>query len=145
VVGHDRKRVLEACAPIAGFFVINERFESGMSTSIVRAVGALPATAEAMLLVLADQPLVTADDLAVLVSEWQQHPGRIVCSRFDETLSPPVVFPSDRFAALESLRGDRGARGLLERHRQDVVAVDLPAAALDVDTPQDLERLPKEC
>jgi CTP:molybdopterin cytidylyltransferase MocA len=36
------------------------------------------------------------------------------------------------------LQGDYGARALLLRHVQHVVTLPMPAASLDIDTPQDL-------
>jgi molybdenum cofactor cytidylyltransferase len=44
------------------------------------------------------------------------------------------------FAELAALQGDRGARTVLARYSERVVAVPMPSAALDVDTPDDLGR-----
>jgi len=51
---------------------------------------------------------------------------------------PPAVFGADRFAALLALDGDKGARALIAGGKH-VIA---PAAELlDIDRPEDLERL----
>lgn len=141
VAGSNWEQVLAACAPQKGFFVVNERFADGMSTSIVRGVGALPDSARGVLLVLADQPLITDRDLGALIDAWRRQPDVIVCSRFGDTFSPPAVFPRRCFDELAELRGDQGARPVIERHRGSVVAVELDHAAFDVDTPDDLEGL----
>jgi CTP:molybdopterin cytidylyltransferase MocA len=41
---------------------------------------------------------------------------------------------------LEALRGDRGAKSLIEQ-LADTILVDLPGAELDIDRPEDLDRL----
>jgi CTP:molybdopterin cytidylyltransferase MocA len=48
------------------------------------------------------------------------------------------VFPRSRFRELAELRGDIGARMLLQRNPDRVVRVPMESAALDIDTPEDL-------
>jgi CTP:molybdopterin cytidylyltransferase MocA len=50
----------------------------------------------------------------------------------------PAIFPRSRFAELAELRGDMGARMLLQRNPDRVVRVPMDSAALDIDTPEDL-------
>ncbi len=141
VTGNEWRAVHEACQPLQGFMVINEHYAEGMSTSIAAAVRALPEDADGMLLILGDQPLVTADDLDRLITAWQGAPEHIVCSRFGEQLTPPTIFPRRLFAELLQLRGDRGARPVVERHADSVVRIEVAHAEFDVDTPQALKDL----
>jgi molybdenum cofactor cytidylyltransferase len=71
---------------------------------------------------------------------WQQRPDRIVAAQYTGTTGAPAIFPSELFGELAALQGDRGARALLSLHADRVVAVPMPSAALDVDTPADLAR-----
>ena len=50
----------------------------------------------------------------------------------------PAIFPRARFRELADLRGDIGARMLLQRNPDRVVRVPMESAALDIDTPEDL-------
>ena len=86
---------------------------------------------------LADQVAVTADDLRRLVTRWEQRPDRIVAAQYAGTTGVPAIFPVDLFGELAELQGDRGARALLSRYADRVVAVPMPSAAQDVDTPAD--------
>lgn len=141
VVGSHWQEVSAACAPLAGFLVRNERFDAGMAASIVAAVGTLPTTARAVLLTLADQPLVDAQVLRKLIRFWLVHPERIAYSGHDAYSGPPAIFPRTCFAELAALEGDRGARPLIERHSETARMMDCRAAAFDVDTPGDLAGL----
>ena len=61
--------------------------------------------------------------------------------RYGGVLGPPTLFPARCFAALAALAGDQGARSLLTRHAAEVVAVDFPGGADDVDYETDVARL----
>ncbi len=120
--------------------VDNPGWASGLSTSLVRGVAALPQDADAVLILLCDQPAVTADDLDALVAAWQVEPALIAAAGFSDRLGPPVIIPRSFWPQLAALRGDQGARSLLEWHAEHTTVV-MPHAALDVDTPEDLARL----
>jgi molybdenum cofactor cytidylyltransferase len=112
----------------------------GLSTSLVHGVAALPAAADAVLILLCDQPAVTGGDLDALISAWQVEPALIAAAGFSDRLGPPVIIPREFWPQLAALRGDQGARSLLEWHAEHTTVV-MPHAALDVDTPEDLARL----
>jgi molybdenum cofactor cytidylyltransferase len=120
--------------------VENPDWARGLSTSLVRGVAAMPAAADAVLILLCDQPAVTGDDLDALISAWQVEPALIAAAGFSDRLGPPVIIPRDFWPQLAALRGDQGARSLLEWHAEHTT-VAMPHAALDVDTPEDLARL----
>lgn len=138
VLGHDRDAVARACAPLPGFLAINERYRDGIGTSIGCAARVLNDCADAILIVLADQPAVSAEDLATLVDSWSGRSDEIVAARFENTLGPPALLPRDTFADLLRLDGDSGAKALFADPRFRVREIDCPAAAIDVDRPEDL-------
>ncbi len=118
----------------------NPAWASGLSTSLVQGVAALPQRADAALILLCDQPAITADDLDALIAAWQVEPALIAAAGFSDRLGPPVIIPRSFWPQLAALRGDQGARSLLEWHAEHTTVV-MPHAALDVDTPEDLARL----
>lgn len=120
--------------------VDNPDWARGLSTSLVRGVAALPAAADAVLILLCDQPAITGDDLDALIAAWQVEPALIASAGFSDRLGPPVIIPRELWPQLAALRGDQGARSLLEWHAEHTT-VAMPHAALDVDTPEDLARL----
>lgn len=121
---------------------INRDWELGMSSSIRAGLARLPGAADAVLILLVDQPSVTTDDLRRLVGAWRRQPDYIAAAQYGTTTGAPAIFPRWCFRELGELRGDRGAGALIQRHADRVARVPMPAASLDVDTPEDLLRLP---
>jgi molybdenum cofactor cytidylyltransferase len=120
---------------------INRDWAEGMGSSVRVGIARVPAAADAALLMLADQPAVTAEDLRRLVSTWRRQPQCIVAAHYAGTVGVPAIFPREDFAALCALRGDAGARVLLKRGGERLVRMALQSAAIDIDTPEDLLKL----
>jgi len=140
VVGASADGVRAVLAAQAVVFVDNLDWKSGLSTSLVRGVAALPAEADAVMILLCDQPAITGDDLDALIAAWHIEPELITAAGFSDRLGPPVIMPRSVWPQLAALRGDQGARSLLEWHAEHTT-VPMPHAAFDVDTPGDLARL----
>lgn len=122
--------------------IVNREWSEGLGSSIRAAVAKLPSSCDGALITLADQAAVTVADLKRLAAAWRRDPGHIVAARYEGRLGVPAVFPRSEFAALSALRGDRGARDLLRHGRDRLIGVDLANASIDIDTPEDLLRLP---
>ncbi len=140
VVGAASDAVGVALAGEKVALVDNPDWSQGLSTSLVRGVAALPTTADAVLILLCDQPAITAADLDALIAAWRIEPELIAAAGFGDRLGAPVIMPRAFWPQLAALRGDQGARSLLEWHSEHT-AVPMPHAGLDVDTPEDLARL----
>jgi molybdenum cofactor cytidylyltransferase len=149
VAGHSTLVVLGAnaaeLAPLLGHspvtVVINRDWAEGLASSIRAGVARLPGFCTGVMLVLADQPAVTAEDLRRLAGTWRRQPEYIVAAQYGATLGAPAIFPSTSFRDLSGLRGDRGASALFHRNPDRVVRVPMESASLDIDTPEDLLRL----
>lgn len=119
----------------------------GMGHSMACAFRALlerapPERADAALLCLCDQPRVREPQLRRLVDAARAAPDRIVIADYGNAQrGPPAIFPAAFHAALTQLNGDEGARGLIRKYRDQVIAIALPEAAVDIDTPDDAARL----
>lgn len=118
--------------------IVNRGWTEGLASSIRLAITQAPAACDGVLLMLADQAAVSAEDLKRLASLWRRAPHLIAAARYAGTIGVPAVFPRCEFPALTALRGDRGARGLLQARRDRLVTLELAHAAVDIDTPEDL-------
>ena len=116
--------------------VRNPDFAAGMAGSLVRGVAALPADADAAMVMLADMPQVGADHLRRIAGAFT---GRgIVVPVSGGRRGNPVLFARSFFAEIAGLSGDRGARSLLAAHAGEIREVATDGAVLfDVDTPLD--------
>lgn len=123
--------------------LINWLWREGMSTSVRTGLAAVPPEAEGAVFLQCDQPGITPDLLRALVDRFDEKPGSIVHPVQEGQRGTPVVLPRDLFAELAAVTGDTGGRELIRRHPDRVisVSVDDPALLLDVDTPEDYERL----
>jgi CTP:molybdopterin cytidylyltransferase MocA len=118
----------------------------GMGASIRAGIKALPDEAAAVMILPADLPELTAEDLATMLTAWREQPQAILRAvDHDGRSGHPVIFPASLFPALGRSRGDTGARDVLHAHGDKVVRVSLPdeAAAVMI-LPADLPELTSE-
>jgi len=145
VIGADQHRIrahLRRTSPRVRV-TYNRRWRAGMGTSIEAGIAKLPPEAAATLILLCDQPDVDARSLVRLLKCARGRTASIVASRYRGRLGVPAILPRATFRELRRLTGDRGARDLLNasQGKTRIVALDMPEAARDIDTPADAAAL----
>ncbi|MGO8718033.1 MAG: NTP transferase domain-containing protein [Acidobacteriaceae bacterium] len=122
----------------------NEAWAEGMASSLRLGTSAVienaPGASGAMILVC-DQPALSADHLRALLDAHRSDPKTIAASRYAGRPGVPAIFPRALFPALLDLQGDRGARSILQQPGLAIHAIEFPGGELDLDSPEDLERL----
>jgi CTP:molybdopterin cytidylyltransferase MocA len=118
--------------------VVNAAWSRGLSSSLAAGLIALfeSAACDAVLVTLADQPLVNTAVLRPLLAAFDGK-RRIVASGYDGTMGVPAVFGREHVDALLRLTGDAGAGAWLRGRSGEVTSVPLDAAAIDIDTASD--------
>jgi CTP:molybdopterin cytidylyltransferase MocA len=108
----------------------------GMAASLRTGIIALPTTVTDVMILPADMPELTTTDLQTVWKSHEPH-GLTRGASAEGRPGHPVIFPSDLFRELETLKGDEGAKSVLVRHRQRLCLVPLPKqhALTDLDTP----------
>lgn len=141
VLGHQAEEVGEALDGLAIERVINPDYADGLSSSLKAGIRAMPETVAGALIVLADMPAVTTQDLDRMIDAFVQAGGKaIVRATHGGKRGNPVILPRALFPEVMELEGDTGARRIIETAPLEVVDVELgPAASLDVDTPDVLQ------
>ena len=119
----------------------------GMAASLRAGVTTLRQFSRALdgaLVALCDQPAFSADIIAQLLAAQRATGRSIVAAHYHGRNAAPALFLREHFATLTALTGEEGARTLLngdpacpEPPGGRVASVDLPALALDLDTPAD--------
>jgi molybdenum cofactor cytidylyltransferase len=122
----------------------NAQWESGISSSVRVGIEALvtanPRIA-AVVLMLCDQPFVTRETITQLVTAHLETGRSIVASRYGGSYGVPALFGKAHFAELTTLKGDAGAKRVIQKHLPKVHLVPFPEGEIDIDTPDDLARL----
>jgi len=122
-------------------FVHNPSWQDGQSTSVGQGVRALPPGIGSAVFFLADQPYVSAEVVRALVTRHEETLAPIVAPRVGERRTNPVLLDCGSFGELTTLRGDKGGRGIMERHAVTYVDWDDENLLFDIDTPDDYSRL----
>lgn len=140
VTGNDRIAVLaRACGMDV---IVNDNPQAGQSRSVVLGVRAM-ADMDAVLLLAADQPLISAASLHALFEAFQSGEKGIACLKDETHWGNPAVFSAAYFAQLCALQGDRGAKRIMRDHADDLCMVPCvhEGELADADTPQALEEI----
>mgnify|MGYP001090000543 CR=1 FL=1 len=126
-------------------FAHNPDWESGQSTSVRAGVLALPEEVDSALILLGDQPQIPLTVLHALINAYctETPPPPILAAAIGKQRVNPVLFDRAMFPVLTSLEGDAGARTIFSRYPVQLIPFDIPDLKLDVDSPEDYQRLMK--
>ena len=116
---------------------LNPGFGAGCASSIAAAMTLVDPAADVLVLLLGDQPGVTAETVRTLL-DGRGDAAVAVC-RYDDGRGHPFAFSRAVFGELAALHGDKAVWKLLES-RDDVAEVRVPGPVpLDIDTWEDYE------
>jgi molybdenum cofactor cytidylyltransferase len=128
VLGAYEIQIRNQCELQKVLIISHPDWAEGMGTTLSRGVQAFD-DVDGIVVMTCDMPAVTADHLRTLVAQEQ-----VAASLYGGRRGVPAYFPETQFPALLELKGDVGARELLQLAH----GVELPSGELDVDTPHDL-------
>jgi len=142
ILGESAPDILERIELGDARAVINDRAVEGQSTSIVAAIASADPLRSGTLLMLGDQPGVTAEDLQRVLAAFDDAPDSIAMASWQGEARSPVVFGRAYDRELMRLTGDTGARQVVRAHRDRVrfVEFDRPVPP-DIDTEEDYRLL----
>lgn len=146
VTGYESERIEAALEGRPISFTHNPDYAQGMASSLRRGLRALQADVDAVIVLLADMPGISAVDIDRMIDAFDWAQPAILVPEHDGRRGNPVVWPRRYFAEMAALSGDTGARGLLEQYAEEVrvVPFDTPTIFADVDTPEALQALTKK-
>lgn len=141
VVGADAEAVSAAVGTTPVQLVVNPNWPSGLASSLQAGLGFLSGAADAFMILLTDQPYVNPNLLQTLIDTYRQSGRGIVACRYPNGhLGVPALFNRKYQPDFMTLRGDVGARKLMQQNPNDCIGVDFPQADIDLDTPDDVAR-----
>jgi len=118
--------------------VVNDDYGEGCSSSIAAALETVDPRCQLLVLLLGDQPGVTAQSVRALLDGRGDAP--LAVCRYDDERGHPFAFDRRIFPQLADLHGDKGVWRLLDERAEEVVEVRIAGnVPLDVDTPEDYQ------
>jgi molybdenum cofactor cytidylyltransferase len=142
VTGFHAADVEAALSGLPVTIIRNPEYQQGQSTSIRAGVASLSGKAGAAVFLLADQPQIPVDVIRALVESHGQNMQAILAPLvLEDRRANPVLFDRDTFADLMQLTGDVGGRGIFDKHRVEYLPWHDEILLLDVDKPQDYQKL----
>jgi molybdenum cofactor cytidylyltransferase len=139
VVGHHRQEIASRVS--VPNLVFNPDYAQGMITSFQAGIRALPQDSAGAILFLVDHPLVETATINVLVANFAAN--RIIIPVFNGRRGHPVLFSAEILQEILALPPSQGANIVVRRDPSRIieVAVDAPGILVDIDTPEDFEKL----
>lgn len=135
---HDRWAVVENCG-VKGLEVADA--SEGMNASLRRVIKALPDLPNAIMVLLADLPELTTNDITTVLKSAKNDKDYLIWRGTSDAGIPghPVVFSATLLPQLRALTGDSGAQSVVRENSDHVRLVPLPGthATLDLDTPEE--------
>lgn len=146
VLGSNAEQHETILKPTSVPTTINTSWQTGMGSSIktgVRELLSLSPHLDNIILMVCDQPGVTTAYLNLLINTLHSTHATIVSSRYQNTVGVPAIFSNIHFHDLLGLGDSNGAKSIIMKYTEEVVALDFPEGAEDLDTPEDYARFIK--
>ncbi len=142
VLGANSDRIKDS-VPNEVTMLQNPDWESGLGSTIAMGIKELSTnhSYQAVLIMLADQPLIEHSFLTKLITAYFEGSHQIVATRYDNKNGVPAIFDKALFSELEALTGDFGAQKLMEKHAKLLTTLDSNDKAIDIDTPEAYKNL----
>ncbi|MDB6001157.1 MAG: Molybdenum cofactor cytidylyltransferase [Rhizobacter sp.] len=148
VLGHHAEQVRPAVESFPVTVALNPHPEDGQVSSQRVGLAALSGKLDAVLVVLADQPLLNGQDVSALIGAFKKRPegASVVYPRVDGKRGNPVIFTADVKDQILSGDADVGCRKWQAAHPELVspFVTDNRRFRIDIDTPEDLERFERD-
>jgi molybdenum cofactor cytidylyltransferase len=122
----------------------NLQWGLGIGSSIRAGLAALPPgrdAPDAVVIMLCDQPLISARFLNRLLAVHHSSRRGIVASEYAGTVGVPALFSRAYYPELAALAADSGAKAVIVKHEKDLERIPLAEAAFDLDRPEDMRRM----
>jgi len=141
IVGSNAEQIASVVQGLNVNIVINENWQSGQASSLRAGVSKLPAHVGACIFLLVDQPQVNTSILRALVEKHAEGLYPVLAPMVLDQRANPVLFDLETFPDLMELEGDVGGRAVFHKYHVEYLPWHDDRLLLDVDTPEQYQRL----
>jgi molybdenum cofactor cytidylyltransferase len=147
VLGANSERIASKIESYPVKIIRNPNWERGLGNSIAFGVNYIQNNhqVDGVLVILADQPLINASYLKVMLDLFETKKHQIIATKYNNgKLGVPVLFDASYFQELSRIEGDKGAKSILEKYSNLVIITEVTTNIFDVDTKEDYNELGKQ-
>jgi len=144
VLGHEAVAIQEVLEKQPVRFTFNPNYCRGMASSIQAGLAALAPQTQAVMIALADQPLIAAAEINFIIAAFSRAPEKSIgVPTFNGQRGHPVLLDLRYREEMLALQGDVGCKSILARHPEAVREIAMPTGSIleDADTPEAYARL----
>jgi len=141
VVGSRKEEIISAIEDNDVHIAHNSNWEAGLSTSIHRALMIVEKEYDTVMMFVIDQPYLHPTLINKILGVMRLSRLKIIAARSCGQQIHPVVYRREIYPELLKLKGDRGAKEIIQKHRVTWVDWPDPAILQDIDTPEDAESI----
>lgn len=142
ILGANEKPHREIISQLPVHIISNYYWKTGMGSSIKTGLNYLlqsGAELDAVIILVCDQPALTAEHLRKLTDKFIKTKKSIIASLYSNSSGVPVLFGRSFFSNLLLLGDDQGAKKIVHQFPDQVETVDFPQGAFDLDTEEDYQ------
>ena len=141
VLGANKAKVVPLLENMPIGLIDNQDWQKGMGSSIkMGLVGSYLITKgfDGLIFMTSDMPYVNADFINKMVETAKSNPEKsIIASKYSGTIGVPVLIKKERFEDILDMKPEVGAKQFFQKFPNEVVEIDFPLGAVDLDTKED--------
>jgi molybdenum cofactor cytidylyltransferase len=146
VLGANADLLLKEIDATKASVIENKEWEEGMASSIRTGLKMLlkqQVQVDGVIFMVCDQPFVSSVVLNNLINSYKETGKPVVASDYGEVTGPPAFFHQSFFTELMQLKGDEGAKRIIQQHKNETATIPFPEGRIDIDREEDYEKLVK--
>ena len=147
VLGANAEKIKAQLPNVSLNIVENTEWQEGMGSSIRLGVQAVASSAnkhDGVLILVCDQPYLSESSIKDLIALQAIKNTAIAASFYANIAGTPALFHQSVFSDLLALKGDQGAKRIIQERDQELAKLQFEKGVLDIDTPEDYQQLLKE-
>jgi molybdenum cofactor cytidylyltransferase len=145
VLGADSEKIMPLIQKYKIDILVNNNWESGIASSISSGIKHIEKnypTTHGVLIALMDQPFVSANHLQTMLKSMDSNAGKIIVSQSEKGWQgAPALFDKIYFSYLKELKGDLGAKSVIESFRNDTFILKSHDNLEDIDTEEHYKKM----
>lgn len=142
VLGFKQEEIRKKIRSHSVQVTVNPDYQSGMLSSVQKGIRSIPGDAEAVVVILADQPGVDPSVINLLIDSYEKSGMGIHVPVYNRARGHPVLIDMKYGEEILTLSLEIGLRELLLRHPDDIceIEVESPGVLIDVDNQEDYDK-----